>query len=171
MRWFDLTVLGIMLGILILQTFRGRNGMGLILLEMAGLVGCAKLAIRFYEPVSRAVVISYPLAYGGIFLLSAIIWLIIASILNSYTQWSWGGFDPFFSFIFGMVCAWTVGHMFLRFLILFYGPDSTPAGLIMESPISKEILYFKALTALSNLLYRARLGPEEITPEKVLERR
>jgi drug/metabolite transporter superfamily protein YnfA len=170
MKWFDFTVLGIMLVIIIVQTIRGGKGMGLILLEAIGLLGCAKLATSVYESASRAIAISPQLAFAGIFVLSAIIWLIIASILHNYTQWSWGGFDFFFSFIFGVVCAWTVGHMFLRFLIILYGPNSVPASSIMESPVTKEILYFKTFTALFNLLNRARLAPEPITPEKVLER-
>ncbi len=170
MKWFDFTVLGIILFVIILQTIRGGKGMGLILLEAAGLLGCAKLTLSIYEPVSRAVVITPQLALAGIFILSAIIWIIIASILNNYTQWSWGGFDPFFSFLFGVVCAWTIGHMFLRFLIVLYGPDSVPASMIMDSPVTKEIVYFKSFTALFNLLNRARLAPEPITPEKVLER-
>jgi hypothetical protein len=45
------------------------------------------------------------------------------------------------------------------------------ADLIKESPVTKEILYFKTFTALFNLLNRARMGQEDTTPEKVLERK
>jgi uncharacterized membrane protein required for colicin V production len=171
MKWFDFVVLGIILLVIILQTIRAGKGMGLILLEAVGLLGCAKLTLSVYERVSQAVSISQPLALGGIFVISVIIWIIVAAILNNLTQWSWGQFDSFLGFIFGIVCAWTVGHMFLRFLILLYGPESTTASLIIESPVTKEILYFKTFTALFNLLNSARIGQEDTTPEKVLERR
>jgi hypothetical protein len=171
MKWFDFAVLGIILIIIILQTARGSKGMGKILLEAIGLLGCAKLSLSLYEKVSQAITISHPLALAGIFVISTIIWIIIAGILNNLTLWSWGQFDSIFSFIFGVVCAWTVGHVFLRFLLLLYGSDSTMADLIKESPVTKEILYFKTFTALFNLLNRARMGQEDTTPEKVLERK
>lgn len=171
MKWFDFAVLGIILAVVILQTVRGSKGMGLILLEAVGLLGCAKISLSIYEKVSQSVTISQPLALAGIFVICVIIWIIVASILDNLTQWSWGQFDSFLSFIFGVVCAWTVGYVFLRFLILLYGPDSTMADLIRESPVTKEILYFKTFTALFNLLNRARIGQEDTTPEKVLERK
>jgi hypothetical protein len=171
MKWFDFAVLIIILIIIILQTVRGSKGMGKILLEAIGLLGCTKLSLSLYEKVSQALTISYPLSLAGIFVIGAIIWIVIAGMLDNLTQWSWGQFDSIFSFIFGVICAWTVGHIFLRFLLLLYGPDSTVADLIRESPISKEILFFKTFTSIVNLLNRARIGQEDTTPEKLLERK
>ncbi len=171
MKWFDFVVLGVMLGIIILQTTRAGKGMGLILLEAIGLMGCARLAISIYEPISQSLAISKPLAFTGIFVLCGIIWIVMAAILNNLTQWSWGQFDNILGFFFGVVCAWTIGFMFLRGLVLYYGPESTTAGKVVESPVTKEVMNFRTINSLFNLLNRARIAEEPTTPEKVLERK
>lgn len=170
MRWFDFTVLGIMLLVVIVQTIRSSKGMGLILLEAVGLMGCARISVAGYLTVSRLLVISKALALGGIFVVTAIIWIIIANLLHGYVQWSWGNLDYFFGFFFGVVCAWVIAHIFLRELILIYGPDDTMAAVVADSVVSKEILYFRTFNSLFNLAQKASLGPEVTTPEKVLEK-
>ncbi len=171
MKWFDLVTLGIALVIIIIQTIRAGKGMGLILFDAVGLMGCAKLSVTLYGGISRGLTISEPAALGSCFLILAIVWLIIASMIHSRTQWSWGQFDRLFGFFLGVVCAWTIGHMFLRFLILVYGSESTTAGIVIASPVTKEVLNFRTINALFNLLNRAKLAEEPITPEKVLERK
>ncbi len=163
MNSVDILGIGVILFFAILQTIRGRNGMGKPLFEMIGVIIAAFASVSWYEGLAKISGISPALAIAILFILLGFLSIFFANLLFSITDWSFESLDMFFSFFFGIALGWAVSHILFNLLILSYGKASPFAYAVEESRVAKEILEFKTFKAIIALLYRAKLGPE-ITP-------
>ncbi len=162
MHWYDWMTLAIVVGGTIIQTVRGSKagGMGLPLFEAGGVVVAAVAATAFTHGLAGLIHLSESVVLLALFLVLSILAFIVARWLFTVTSLSFQSLDGFFSFLFGLVLAWTVAHMVLRIFILSQGGNGEIAAQMANSPVAREVYEFRTWNALMRLLFKARLAPE-----------
>lgn len=149
--------------IITIQTYRGAHDIDYVLFEMIGFIAAATLSMRWYVRFSESVAVSEPLALLFLFVISSIIFLLLAGFIARFAGFSLAPLDPYLGFIMGLVSAWVVLYVLLRVMQLFY-PNGLSLNLSMfnkpiiifdsmdNSPIAKEILNFNAFKAVMHFL-------------------
>jgi hypothetical protein len=162
MHWYDWMTLGIVVVLTIVQTVRGSRagGMGLPLFEAVFVVVAAVGATAFTRGLAGAIHVSENVVLLVLFLAFAIIGFIVARWLFTLTALSFESLDGLFSFLAGLVLAWTVAHMVLRVVIMSQGANGDVATHIASSPVVREVYQFRTWNALIKLLFKAKLGPD-----------
>jgi hypothetical protein len=162
MHWYDWMTLLIVVAGTIIQTVRGSRagGMGLPLFEAAGVVVAAVGATAFTHGLAGLIHVSESVVLLVLFLALSILAFIVARWLFTLTALSFQSLDGFFSFLFGLVLAWTVAHMVLRIIIMSQGGNGEIAAQMANSPVAREVYEFRTWNALMRLLFKARLAPE-----------
>jgi hypothetical protein len=152
----------IVVGGTIIQTVRGgkAGGMGLPLFEAIGVVAAAAGATAFTSGLAGVIHVSESVVLLGLFLVFSVVALIVARWLFTLTGMSFQSLDGFFSFIFGLVLAWTVAHMVLRSVIMSQGGNGEVATQMVNSQVAREVYQFRTWNALMRLLFKAKLGPD-----------
>ena len=166
MHWYDWMTLFILVMVTIIQTIRGSRagGMGLPLFEAAGVVAAAVAATAFSHSLAVSIHVSEGAALLVLFLVLVTLALILGRWLFALTGLSFESFDGLLSFLFGLVMAWTIAHMVLRFVMVSQGSHGELASNIVNSPVAREVFSFRAWNSLMRLLFRAHIGPE-INPD------
>lgn len=162
MHWYDWMTLVIVVGGAIVQTVRGSKagGMGLPLFEAGGVVVAAVGATAFTHGLADLIHVSESVVLLALFLALSVLALIVARWLFTLTALSFESLDGLFSFLFGLVLAWTVAHMVLRILIMSQGGNGEIAAQMANSPVAREVYQFRIWNALIQMLFKARLAPE-----------
>jgi hypothetical protein len=162
MHWYDWMTLAIVVGGTIIQTVRGSKagGMGLPLFEAGGVVVAAVGATAFTHGLAGLIHVSESVVLLALFLAFSVLAFIVARWLFTLTALSFQSLDGFFSFLFGLVLAWTVAHMVLRIIIMSQGGNGEIAAQMANSPVAREVYEFRTWNALVRLLFKARLAPE-----------
>jgi hypothetical protein len=162
MHWYDWMTLVILVVGTVIQTVRGgrAGGMGLPLFEAAGVVVAAVAATAFTHGLAELIHVSESIVLLVLFLVFSMLGFIVARWLFTLTALSFQSLDGFFSFVFGLVLAWTVAHMVLRILIASQGGNGEIAAQMANSPVAREVYQFRTWNALVRLLFKARLAPE-----------
>jgi hypothetical protein len=162
MHWYDWMTLVIVIGGTIVQTVRGSRagGMGLPLFEAGGVVVAAVGATAFTHGLAGLIRVSESVVLLVLFLAFSVLAFIVARWLFTLTAFSFQSLDGFFSFLFGLVLAWTVAHMVLRIIIMSQGGNGEIAAQMANSPVAREVYQFRTWNALMRLLFKARLAPE-----------
>jgi hypothetical protein len=166
MHWYDWMTLLILVVVTIIQTVRGSKagGMGLPLFEAAGVVAAAVAATAFSRPLAGSIHVSEGVVLLVLFLVFAVLAFILGRWLFTVTSLSFESLDGLFSFLFGLVMAWTIAHMVLRVVIASQGGNGEIAANLANSPVAREVFSFRTWNALMRLLFKARLAPE-INPD------
>ena len=161
MHWYDWTSLAIIVVLTIVQTVRGvkAGGLGLPLFEAGAVVVAAVGATSFYHGVAGSLHINESVALMSLFIGFALVGLVLARWLFALTGITFQSLDGFFSFMFGLVLAWTVAHMFLRIMMTAQGINGEIAANLAGSPVSREIYEFHTWNAIMRLLFKAKLAP------------
>ena len=135
MHWYDWMTLAIVVGGTIVQTVRGgrAGGMGLPLFEAAGVIVAAVAATAFSRGLAGAIRVSETVVLLVLFLVFSVLAFIVARWLFTLTGMSFQSLDGFFSFVFGLVLAWTVAHMVLRIVIMSQGGNGELAANMANS--------------------------------------
>src|SRR5512136_1645883 len=120
MHWYDWMTLAIVVGGTTIQTVRGSKagGMGLPLFEAIGVIVAAVGATAFTHGLASTIHVSESVVLLVLFLVFSVLAFIVARWLFTLTGMSFQSLDGFFSFVFGLVLAWTVAHMVLRIVIM-----------------------------------------------------
>jgi hypothetical protein len=162
MHWYDWMTLAILVVVTIVQTVRGSRagGMGLPLFEAFGVVVSAVGATAFTHGLAEMIHVSESVVLLALFVVFSGISFMIARWLFTLTSLSFESFDGLFSFIFGLVLAWTVAHMVLRIVIMSQGGNGEVATQMVNSPVAREVYQFRTWNALMKLLFKAKLGPD-----------
>lgn len=162
MHWYDWMTLVIVVGGTIIQTVRGSKagGMGLPLFEAAGVVVAAVAATAFTQGLAGLIRVSESVVMLVLFLAFSILAFIVARWLFTLTAFSFESLDGLFSFLFGLVLAWTVAHMVLRIIIMSQGGNGEIAAQMANSPVAREVYQFRTWNALMRLLFKAKLAPD-----------
>ena len=162
MHWYDWMTLLILVAVTIIQTVRGSKagGMGLPLFEAAGVVVAAVGATAFSPSLAGSLHMSEGVVLLVLFLVFAVLAFIFGRWLFTVTALSFESLDGFFSFLFGLVMAWTIAHMVLRVVIASQGSNGELATHVASSPVVREIFTFRTWNALMKLLFKAKLGPD-----------
>jgi hypothetical protein len=162
MHWYDWMALAIVVAMTIIQTVRGSKagGMGLPLFEAAGLVVAAVAATAVSRSLAGLLHISEGVVMLVIFLGLSVLAFVVGRWLFTVTGLSFQSLDGFFSFVFGLVAAWAIAHMFLRVVLVSRGVGGELATELTKSPVAREILTFRTWNALMRLLFKAKLGPD-----------
>jgi len=166
MHWYDWMTVLILVGVTIIQTVRGNKagGMGLPLFEAAGVVAAAVAATAFSHSLAGSIHVGEGVVLLVLFLVFAVLAFILGRWLFTVTSLSFESLDGFFSFLFGLVMAWTIAHMVLRVVMVSQGSNGEIAANIANSPVAREVFSFRTWNALMRLLFKAKLGPE-INPD------
>jgi hypothetical protein len=167
MHWYDWMTLVIVAGGTIIQTVRGgrAGGMGLPLFEAIGVIAAAVGATAFTRGLAGAIHVSENVVLLVLFLVFSVLAFIVARWLFTLTGMSFQSLDGFFSFMFGLVLAWTVAHMVLRIVIMSQGGNGEVAAQMANSPVAREVFEFRTWNSLMRLLFKAKLGPD-FNPEQ-----
>jgi len=162
MHWYDWMTLVIVVGGTIVQTVRGSKagGMGLPLFEAGGVVVAAVASTAFYRGLAGVIRVHESVVLLVLFLVFAVLAFIIARWLFTLTGLSFQSLDGFFSFMFGLVLAWTVAHMVLRIVMVSQGGNGELATGMAASPVAREVFQFRTWNALMRLFFKAKLGPD-----------
>ena len=162
MHWYDWMTLAIVVGGTIVQTVRGSKagGMGLPLFEALGVVVSAVGATAFTHGLASMIHVSESVVLLVLFVVFSGVSFIIARWLFTLTALSFQSLDGLFSFIFGLVLAWTVAHMVLRIVMMSQGGNGELATQMVNSPVAREVYQFRTWNALLRLLFKAKLGPD-----------
>ena len=162
MHWYDGMALAIIVVVTIVQIVRGSKagGMGLPLFEAAGVVVAAAASTAFSRNLSRVIHVRESTVLLALFIAFAVLAFIIARWLFTLTALSLQSLDGFFSFLFGLVLAWTVAHMFLRIMMVSQEGGGELAANLATSPVAREVYSFRTWNALMRLLFKAKLGPD-----------
>ena len=162
MHWYDWMTLGIVVGVTIIQTVRGNKagGMGLPLFEALGVVAAAVGATAFTHGLAGRIHVSESVVLLVLFLVFSVLAFIVARWLFTLTGMSFQSLDGFFSFVFGLVLAWTVAHMVLRIVIMSQGGNGEVATQMVRAPVAREVYQFRTWNALMRLLFKAKLAPD-----------
>ncbi len=162
MHWYDWMTLVIVVGGTIIQTVRGSRagGMGLPLFEAVGVVVAAVGATAFTHGLAGVIHVSESVVLLVLFLVFSFFAFVIARWLFTLTAMSFQSLDGLFSFLFGLVLAWTVAHMVLRVVIMSQGGNGEVATQMAGSPVAREVYQFRIWNALMRLLFKAKLAPE-----------
>ena len=162
MHWYDWMTVGILVVVTIVQTVRGSKagGMGLPLFEAGGLVVAAVASTAFAGPLAAMAHMREGVVLVVLFIVLAVIAFGLARWLFSLTGLSFQSFDGLFSFIFGLVAAWTIAHMVLRIVMESQGVNGELATQMANAPVAREIFQFRTWNRIVGLLFRAKLGPE-----------
>jgi hypothetical protein len=162
MHWYDWMTLFVLVMVTIIQTVRGSRagGMGLPLFEAAGVVAAAVAATAFSHSLARSIHVSEGVVLLVLFPVFAVLAFVLGRWLFTVTALSFESLDGFFSFLFGLVMAWTIAHMVLRVVMASQGSHGEIATNIANSPVAREVFSFRAWNALMKLLFKAQLGPE-----------
>jgi uncharacterized membrane protein YhhN len=166
MHWYDWMTLGILVVVTITQTVRGSKagGMGLPLFEAGGLIVAAVAATAFAGPLASMAHMRGGVTLMVLFTGMGVLAIILARWLFTITGLSFQSLDGFFSFIFGLVAAWTIAHMVLRIVMESQGVNGEIATQIANAPVAREIFQFRTWNRIMGLLFNAKLGPE-INPD------
>ena len=162
MHWYDWMTLVVVVGGTIIQTVRGSRagGMGLPLFEAGGVVAAAVGATAFTHGLAGVIHVSESVVLLVLFLVFSFVAFVVARWLFTLTGMSFQSLDGLFSFLFGLVPAWTVAHMVLRIVIMSQGGNGEVATQMANSPVAREVYQFRTWNALTGLLFKARLAPE-----------
>ncbi len=162
MHWYDWMTLVIVAGGTIIQTVRGSKagGMGLPLFEAIGVIVAAVGATAFTRGLASTIRVSESVVLLVLFLVFSVLAFIVARWLFTLTGMSFQSLDGFFSFVFGLVLAWTVAHMVLRIVIMSQGGNGEVATQMVNAPVAREVYQFRTWNALMRLLFKAKLGPD-----------
>jgi hypothetical protein len=162
MHWYDWMTLVIVVGGTIIQTVRGikAGGMGLPLFEAGGVIAAAVGATAFTHGLAAMISVSESVVLLVLFLVFSFVGFIVARWLFTLTGMSFESLDGLFSFIFGLVLAWTVAHMVLRIVIMSQGGNGEVAAQMANSPVAREVFQFRTWNALMRLLFKAKLSPD-----------
>ena len=162
MHWYDWVTLLILVGGTIIQTVRGSKagGMGLPLFEAIGVIAAAVGATAFTHGLAGMIHVSESVVLLVLFLVFSFVGFVVARWLFTLTAMSFESFDGLFSFIFGLVLAWTVAHMVLRIVIMSQGGNGEVAAQMANSPVAREVYQFRTWNALMRLLFKAKLAPD-----------
>lgn len=162
MHWYDWMTLLILVGGTIIQTVRGSRagGMGLPLFEAAGVIVAAVGATAFTHGLADMIHVSESVVLLVLFLVFSFVGFTVARWLFTLTALSFQSLDGLFSFIFGLVLAWTVAHMVLRIVIMSQGGNGEVAAQMANSPVAREVFQFRTWNALMRLLFKAKLAPD-----------
>lgn len=161
MKFLDILILFFILIVAIIQAIRGKNGIGKPLFEMIAFILALVISNRYKESLSGLIKLDVCWAFLISFVILLIIFIYLAYLLFNITEWSWGSFDSFFSFLFGIAIGWVICYFVIKFLYLRYGEHSDIGFILSSSSVANEIYHFKAFNKLAELLYKARLMPEE----------
>lgn len=162
MHWYEWMTLAIIVVVTIVQTVRGvkAGGMGLPLFEAAGVIVAAVAATSFSHGLANAIQMRESTVLLALFIAFAVVGFIVARWLFALTDLSFQSLDGFFSFIFGLILAWTIAHMFLRIMISAQGLNGEIAANLARTPVAREIFQFRTWNALMRLLFKAKLSPD-----------
>jgi hypothetical protein len=162
MHWYDWMTLVIVVGGTIIQTVRGSRagGMGLPLFEAIGVIAAAVGATAFTPGLAGTIHVSESVVLLVLFLVFSFVGFVVARWLFTLTGMSFLSFDGLFSFIFGLVLAWTVAHMVLRIVMMAQGGNGEVAAQMANSPVAREVYQFRTWNALMRLLFKAKLAPD-----------
>jgi hypothetical protein len=162
MHWYDWMTLAIVVGGTIIQTVRGSKagGMGLPLFEAGGVIVAAVGATAFTHGLAVTIHVSESVVLLVLFLVFSVVGFIVARWLFTLTGMSFQSLDGLFSFLFGLVLAWTVAHMVLRIIIMSQGGNGELATQMANAPVAREVYQFRTWNALMRLLFKAKLAPD-----------
>jgi hypothetical protein len=162
MHWYDWMTLAILVVVTIIQTVRGSRagGMGLPLFEAFGVVVAAVGATAFTHRLAVMIHVSESVVLLVLFLVFSFVAFVVARWLFTLTALSFESLDGLFSFLFGLVLAWTVAHMVLRVVIMSQGGNGELATQMANAPVAREVYQFRTWNALMGLLFKAKLAPD-----------
>jgi hypothetical protein len=162
MHWYDWMTLAIVVVVTIIQTVRGSKagGMGLPLFEAFGVVAAAVGSTAFTPGLAGMIHVSESVVLLVLFLVFSFVAFVVARWLFTLTGMSFESLDGLFSFLFGLVLAWTVAHMVLRVVIMSQGGNGELATQVANAPVAREVYQFRTWNALMGLLFKAKLAPD-----------
>jgi len=162
MRWYDWITPAILVLVTIIQTVRGSKagGMGLPLFEAAGVVVAAVAATAFSPSLAGTIHLNEGTVLLVLFIALMVPAFVVGRRLFTLTGLSFQSFDGLFSFLFGLVMAWTIAHMVLRCAVISQGINGEMATNIANSPVAREVFTFRSWNALMRLLFKAKLAPD-----------
>jgi hypothetical protein len=161
-HWYDWITLLILVVVTIIQTVRGSKagGMGLPLFEAAGVVVAAVAATAFSSSLAGTIRVDEGTVLFVLFVGLAVLAFMVGRGLFTLTGLTFESLDGFFSFLFGLVMAWTIAHMVLRGAMMSQGSNGEIATNIANSPVVREVFSFRTWNALMRLMFKANLGPD-----------
>jgi hypothetical protein len=134
--------------------------MGLPLFEAAGLVVAAVGATAFYGTLAGMLHVNRATVLLALFIVFGVLAFVLGRWLFTVTGLSFQSLDGFLSFVFGLVAAWTIAHMFIRAMMEAQGPGGEVATLLPNSFVAREVFQFRTWNAIMRLLFKAKLGPD-----------
>lgn len=165
----DWILVGIMVIIIGVQTYRGSKDMDLIFFEMIAFIVAAKLSLQWCDSIARMFLVSRAVVLIFFFVIFSIILILIAGVVAKYAQISLQPMDAYLSFIFGVITSWVILFVLLRMLLFAY-----PSGIgfrvpiiekylviyqtLDKSEVAKQIVDFKAFKSVGNFFNELRLS-------------
>ncbi len=156
-NWVDLLAIGVVSFAGGIQFLRSTKDFSLVLYETFLLIAALIGTVRVFIPIHQLTGLSYTVCFAGCFVILAVLAILIASGINRFFEFSFGGFGYFFGLFLGIACGFVFGHAVLRVLLIAYGVKRPEfADMVHRSWMASQVLYFGAFRELLAMLRIAR---------------
>ncbi|MEO0080040.1 MAG: hypothetical protein ABIK44_05130 [candidate division WOR-3 bacterium] len=156
-NWVDILAISLVASTAAIQLLRGVRDLSQVFYETALLVAALVGATKIFIPLHNLTNFSYTFCFAGSFLIFAILAIMIATFLNRFFAFGFGGFSYILAAAFGVVCGFVVGHAVMRTLFIALGARNAQfVDAVHRSWMASQVLYFGAFRELLGVLRIAR---------------